>query len=300
MWRFDNLQIDSKSPARQITKFGYHLPAAQAVAMFSAGMLSDTLFRIPRAEGLQALQRRGEHGARELSSWRLCLSAGNSERFSLESEETICVLQQGRARISVGDASWTASRSNVFDDRATAVYVPPGAALTVTAEAPLEAVLVSAPTSERSAPAAITPDDVVVNPRGRGNYLREVHDIFVRDGHAKRLMVGETFNPAGNWSSYPPHKHDGRNGEPCLEEVYHFRIDPAQGFGQQVLYTNDGESVTHQVRDGDAVLLPYGYHPVSAAPGYRLYYLWAMAGEQRKLALYEDPAHRWIHDAPVA
>ncbi len=268
--------------------------------MFSAGMLSETLFRIPRAEGLQVLQRRGEHGARELSSWRLCLSAGNVERFAIKGEEIICVLQQGRARISVGDMSWTASRSNVFDERATAVYVPPGATLTVTAEAPLEAVLVSSPTSEGSAPAVITPDDVVVNPRGRGNYLREVHDIFVRDAHATRLMVGETFNPAGNWSSYPPHKHDGRNGEPCLEEVYHFRIDPAQGFGQQVLYTNDGESVTHQVRDGDAVLLPYGYHPVSAAPGYRLYYLWAMAGEQRKLALYEDPAHRWIHDAPVA
>ncbi len=110
-------------------------------------------------------------------------------------------------------------------------------------------------------------------------------------------MVGETMNPPGHWSSYPPHKHDGRDGEPALEEIYHFRISPSQGFGQQVLYTSDGESVTHQVRDGDAVLLPYGYHPVSSPPGYCLYYLWAMAGEQRKLALFEDPAHRWIHDA---
>jgi 5-deoxy-glucuronate isomerase len=109
-------------------------------------------------------------------------------------------------------------------------------------------------------------------------------------------MVGETFNPPGHWSSFPPHKHDGRNGEPKLEEVYHYRIDPPQGFGYQTIYTNDGESITHQVRDRDTVLLPYGYHPVSAAPGYRLYYLWAMAGEQRELALYEDPAHRWIHE----
>jgi 5-deoxy-glucuronate isomerase len=113
-------------------------------------------------------------------------------------------------------------------------------------------------------------------------------------------MVGETFNPPGNWSSYPPHKHDGRDGEPTLEEVYYFRIDPPQGFGQQMLYTADGESVTHAVRDGDTVLLPYGYHPVSAPPGYRLYYLWGMAGAQRKLALHEDPTHRWIHDAPNA
>jgi len=108
-------------------------------------------------------------------------------------------------------------------------------------------------------------------------------------------MVGETFNPAGHWSSYPPHKHDGRDGEPKLEEVYYYRIDPPQGFGHQMLYTAAGESVTHTVRDGDAVLLPYGYHPVSSPPGYRLYYLWAIAGEQRKLALHEDPAHSWIH-----
>ena len=137
---------------------------------------------------------------------------------------------------------------------------------------------------------------VRINSRGRGNYAREVHDIFVTDPFAERIMVGETFNPAGHWSSYPPHKHDGKDGEPVLEEVYYFRIDPPQGFGQQMLYTADGESVCHVVRDGDAVLLPYGYHPVSSPPGYRLYYLWAMAGGERRLALHEDPAHRWIHE----
>ena len=110
-------------------------------------------------------------------------------------------------------------------------------------------------------------------------------------------MVGETINPPGNWSSYPPHKHDGRDGEPVLEEVYYYRISPPQGFGQQMLYTTDGESTTHTVKDGDAVLLPYGYHPVSAPPGYKLYYLWAMAGTERKLALHEDPAHTWLHKA---
>jgi len=121
-----------------------------------------------------------------------------------------------------------------------------------------------------------------------------VHNVFVTDTHARRLLVGETFNAPGNWSSYPPHKHDGRDGEPVLEEVYHYRVDPPQGFGVQMLYTADGESITHTVRDGDAVLLPYGYHPVSAPPGYRLYYLWGMAGAERRLALHEDPAHSWV------
>lgn len=263
-------------------------------------MLSETLFRVPRGEGLQLLQRRGERGARELTSWRLCLSRGKSEQYSAQNEETILVLQQGSGNVAVDEQRWTMLRPGVFAGRASALYIPPGKTVTVTATDALEAVLVSTPAAAGGAPAFAGPDDVVVNARGRGNYAREVHDIFVRDPHAKRLMVGETFNPAGHWSSFPPHKHDGRNGEPCLEEVYYFRIDPEQGFGQQVLYTNDGESVTHQVRDGDTVLLPYGYHPVSSPPGYRLYYLWAMAGEQRKLALYEDPAHTWIHDAPVA
>jgi 5-deoxy-glucuronate isomerase len=126
-----------------------------------------------------------------------------------------------------------------------------------------------------------------------------VHDIFVTDPHAQRLMVGETFTPPGHWSSFPPHKHDGRDGEPTLEELYYFRVDPPQGFGHQMLYTADGEVVTHAVKDGDAVLLPYGYHPVSAPPGYTLYYLWAMAGAERRLALHEDPDHRWIHDAAL-
>ena len=263
-------------------------------------MLSDTLYRVPRSEGLQLLQRRGERGARELTTWRLRLSPGQSERYTVEGEETVFVLQQGSGALEVEGRRWDVVRPGVFEARATALYVPPGKTLTVTAKDTVEAVLVSTPAPDGGSAVLTTPEAVTVNARGRGNYTREVHDIFVRDEHVKRLMVGETFNPAGHWSSFPPHKHDGRNGEPTLEEVYYFRIDPAQGFGHQVLYTNDGESVTHQVRDGDAVLLPYGYHPVSSPPGYRLYYLWAMAGEQRRLALYEDPAHTWIHDAPVA
>jgi 5-deoxy-glucuronate isomerase len=108
-------------------------------------------------------------------------------------------------------------------------------------------------------------------------------------------MVGETFSPSGSWSSFPPHKHDGLDGEPRLEEVYHFRVDLPGGFGIQRLYTSAGEDVSLTVEDGDAVLIPYGYHPVAVAPGYRLYYLWALAGDERRLALYEDPRHRWIH-----
>jgi 5-deoxy-glucuronate isomerase len=261
-------------------------------------MLSETLFRVPREPGLHVLQRRGDRGARELTSSRLCLRAGERLEYASPGEETIVVLQQGRGTFATPNLARVVSRKGVFEERASAMCLPPNVTLTVTADSDLEAVLVSAPSSAAGAVAFVGPGDVTVNARGRGTYAREVHDLFVRDAYATRLMVGETFNPPGHWSSFPPHKHDGGNGEPRLEEVYHFRVSPAHGFGHQMLYTEAGEAVTHQVRDGDAVLLPYGYHPVSAPPGYSLYYLWAMAGDQRQLALYEDPAHRWIHDQP--
>ncbi len=207
-------------------------------------MLTDTLFRQPRQSGVQLLQKRGDGGSRELSTRRLRLDAGTSATFRLADEETVVVLQQGNGTFAAAGTTWPVSRSGVFTERATALYLPPGVELTATADTLLEAVLISTPAPAGGTAALIGPDDVRVNARGRANYSREVHDIFVTDPHVKRLMVGETFNPPGNWSSYPPHKHDGKDGEPTLEEVYYFTIDPPQGFGQQILYTNDGESAS--------------------------------------------------------
>ena len=206
-------------------------------------MLTDTLFRVPRNQGLQLLQRRGDRGARELTSWRLFLKPGTSERYSSPTEETAVVLQNGRGTFAAGDERWDVSRSNVFDEKATALYLPPGVELRVTATTPLEAVLIATPAEGGGRPAIVRPADIDPQARGRGTYAREIHNIFVTDTHAKRLLVGETFNPPGNWSSYPPHKHDGRDGEAVLEEVYHYRIDPPQGFGVQMLYAADGESI---------------------------------------------------------
>lgn len=230
-------------------------------------MLSETLFRLPRKSGLQLLQRRGDNGARELTSSRICLNAGGSARYVCQDEESVIVLQQGRGTFATPDATWPVTRANVFAERATALYLPPGVPLVVKADSELEAIVVSAPSSAAGTAVLLRPNEVTVNARGRGTYAREVHDLFVRDPHATRLMVGETFNPPGHWSSYPPHKHDGRNGEPFLEEVYHFRVSPAHGFGHQMLYTTDGESVTHQVHDGDAVLLPYRVSSCLVASG---------------------------------
>jgi 5-deoxy-glucuronate isomerase len=269
-------------------------------SMTSPSRLAHTLHRVARSPGLVPLQQRGSD-ARELSSWRLRLARGQSMSFERSDEETVVVLQRGAGTFAAGGVTWGVERSDVFAGPATALLLPPGVGLEVGATRDLEAILISAPAPGRAGapPVLVGPEDVDILDRGSDGFQREVHNLFVTDPHAQRLLVGETFNPPGCWSSFPPHKHDGRNGEPTLEEVYHYRIDPPVGFGHQTLYTRADahgsvEEVTHLVRDGDAVVIPYGYHPVSVPPGYRLYYLWALAGEERRLALFEDPDHQWV------
>jgi len=179
-------------------------------------MLVDTLLRAPRTNGRQPLLQRGTHGARELSLVRMRIAAAGREDYVAAGEETIVVLQEGQGVVAVDGRKWPVNRRGVFAERATALYLPPGQTVSVSATTPLEAVLVSAAAAGGGDPALVGPSDVRVNARGKGSYAREVHDIFVTDPYARRLMVGETFNPPGNWSSYPPHKHDGRDGEPVF------------------------------------------------------------------------------------
>src|SRR4029453_7663923 len=152
-----------------------------------------------RERGWHVLQRRGERGAQELTSSRLCLDAGGHAAYVQPGEETVIVLQEGRGTFSTPDATWPVQGGRGLTERATALYLPPNVPLTVTADSDLEAVLVSAPSPPGGTPVLLQPDEIPVTPRGRGSSSREVHDIFVRDPHAKRLMVGETFNPPVNW-----------------------------------------------------------------------------------------------------
>src|SRR3954451_2200429 len=120
-------------------------------------MLADTLCRTPRRPGLHLLQKRGERGAHELTSFRLNLDPGASHTFVSPDEETVFVLQDGRGSAELDGASWRINRTGVFNERATAVYVPPGRRLPVRAETPLEAILVSTPAPAGGTPAIVTP-----------------------------------------------------------------------------------------------------------------------------------------------
>lgn len=162
----------------------------------------------------------------------------------------------------------------------------------------MEIAIASAPTTHQHLPArVIRPEDVSIELRGEGNTRRRVQHIMDVDQQAERLILVEVITPAGNWSSFPPHKHDTENPphEAYLEETYYHHIQPGDGFAFQRVYTYDGFDETVAVNDGDLVLVPKGYHVVSAAPGYELYYLNVMAGPRREWLYQVDPAfHRLL------
>jgi 5-deoxy-glucuronate isomerase len=233
---------------------------------------------------------RGTHLGLELPRLR----SGETTTFAApDDEEAVLVLlagevEWGRSRVS---------RKDVFDTPASAVYLPPGTAIGVTAHEDTDLALITTVDCHLEAggePTFVTPEDVTINRRGKPGWQRDVHDVVNDQVAAQQLIVGETFNEPGQWSSYPPHKHDGTNGEPALEEVYYYRFDQPSGFGFQGLYDESGNERAVFLRHGAIVGIPRGYHPVCAAPGYRLYYLWALVGRPRQLAMYEDPAHRWL------
>jgi 5-deoxy-glucuronate isomerase len=210
-------------------------------------------------------------------------------------QEAAIVLLSGLVEFD-GEA---ASRTSVFEQPASAVYLPPGAVMEVDATSDAELALVATrgyDLTSSDAPTVVHPDDVVIEARGRPGWQRDVHDVIAQPVSARHLLLGETFNEPGQWSSFPPHKHDGGDGEIALEEVYYYRFDRPDGFGFQGLYETDGEATAVFLKHGSIVGIPRGYHPVCAAPGYRLYYLWALVGDHRQLAMHEDPAHRWLHD----
>jgi 5-deoxy-glucuronate isomerase len=196
-----------------------------------------------------------------------------------------------------------AGRASVFERVSDFAYVPRDSALEIESETGGEFALPMAPARRRLAPAYGPAERVPVETRGAGAATRQITNFCSAEAFAAdRLLAVEVLTPAGNWSSYPPHKHDqARPGEAILEEIYYFRIAGPDGFGIHRTYASDGEfDVTVTVRDGDVFLVPRGYHgPSVATPNHEMYYLNVLAGPgpERTMAFCDDPAHHWIRDA---
>jgi 5-deoxy-glucuronate isomerase len=231
-------------------------------------------------------------------SFRVAVSPFETETAD---EEVALISLSGRCTVEAEGARWElGGRSSVFEGMPWALYLPRDTAYRVEAPERLELAICGARCEHRREPLLVRPDDVEIEVRGAGNATRQINHILKPEFPAERLLVVEVFTPAGNWSSYPPHKHDEDRppAEVVLEETYYYRIRRPEGFAVQRLYIpRRGVDVTVPVRDGDLMLVPWGYHTTCAAHGYDLYYLNALAGERRSMAASDDPDFAWIRSS---
>jgi 5-deoxy-glucuronate isomerase len=230
------------------------------------------------------------------------LAAGQRVTRAADNRERLVLVLEGRASVAAGrnDFGTVGSRASVFDGPPPpVVLVAPGAAVEVEAVADALVAIAGAPGGAVQRTACIEPDVILVEQRGSGNTARRIHHLLPPAAEAGRLIAFEVFTPGGNWSSYPPHKHDTENPpvEARLEELYFYRFAKPQGFAFARVYTPDrtlDEAMTPM--DGDLVLVPEGYHPVGAPAGYECYYLNVMAGPNRAWHFTIDPDHAWLMD----
>jgi 5-deoxy-glucuronate isomerase len=204
----------------------------------------------------------------------------------------VLTLLSGELQVS-GPVSDVLARRNVFEDPPAAIYVGRGQKVTVAGKRAGELVIVES-AAQKPGPVRIV-RAAGREERGKAGFRRTVYNLIDEQFPAERLLVGETLNQPGNWSSFPPHKHDRvSRDERRLQEVYFFKVQPEPGFGLMHLYDYERLNETYSVRNNDVVWIPRGYHPVSAMPGHRLYYLWALAGDGRKLMWNTDAQFRWL------
>jgi 5-deoxy-glucuronate isomerase len=260
------------------------------------------------ARGPYALEVTPESAGWGYSGLRVLeLAAGQRVELDTGETEVVVLSLGGSADVTVDDQTFAlVGRSNVFAGPSDVVYAPRDARLTVSSVEGGRFALASAVCERRLEPAHLPAHDVPVEMRGAGQSSRQVNNFGVPGVlDADRIIACEVLTPGGNWSSYPPHKHDEeREGETRLEEIYYFEVadGPAgPGIGFQRVYGHESADIdiAAEVRSGDVVLIPHGWHgPSMAAPGYDLYYLNVMAGPgaERAWLICDDPEHAWVRD----
>jgi 5-deoxy-glucuronate isomerase len=232
------------------------------------------------------------------------LAKGDIWRDSTGDHEVAIVVLGGKLTIDWGEGPQSiGGRENVFAGYPSVVYLPCDIAYQVRAESLVEIAVSRIRSQMKLSPRLFTPADLDCEIRGGGNTTRQITRIIRPESKADKLMMNEVYTPGGNWSSYPPHKHDCRNPpkESDLDELYYFRMDHPDGFALFRQYDGMG---THDaavtIRDGDLVILRDGYHLVAAAPGYKVYYLAVLAGAERSLAASTDPRYDHLRNAREA
>lgn len=249
--------------------------------------------------GFTPLSKPGDAGMQHLRFGMIALASGRTHRLEAGDQETALVLLKGEALVSGGGLSRQAigPRADVFHDKPWTVLLPARNPCEIEATADCEIAVCQAPSTRPGAALVIPPDKVKELSLGQPGFQRQARMMVTEELPADYLFLGEAIVPPANWASFPPHRHDFDDlpHEVDMEEIYYFRFDRPQGFGIQKIYT-DSRSIdeTYTVQDHHTVLIPEGYHPVATAPGYSMYYLWVMAGKNRRFLSRPDPDHGWV------
>ena len=252
------------------------------------GASGETMLMTPESSGFEHL---AFHARR--------LVKGESFAGETGQNELGLVVLGGRCSVESSAGSWPnfGDRAHVFNGLPYTLYLPIETAFTVRAESDCDLAFCFCRAELKYSARLVSPDEVEVEVRGGANATRQINHILKPEFPAHRLLIVEVYTPGGNWSSYPPHKHDVHNPpeEVDLEEIYYYKVDHPDGYAIQKVYTPDRRiDATLTVRDGELVLIPEGYHPVVAAHGYNVYYLNALAGSARSMAASDDPAYAWV------
>ena len=228
------------------------------------------------------------------------LAPGQSITRPADGHELAVVVLEGSAGIRAGGQRYSSlgSRETVFDGTAPPVLLlEPGSDLEVEAESAATIIVADAPAADVRLTRLFEADDLYVETRGTGITERRIHHLLPPTTEAGRLILFEVYTPGGNWSSYPPHKHDTEDPprEAYLEELYYYRFKRPEGWGFARVYTPDGAlDESFAPKDSDVLLIPRGYHPFGAPAGYDAYYLNVMAGPNRAWHFTLDPDHAWL------
>lgn len=226
------------------------------------------------------------------------LQSGESVSLGPDSMERALVPLSGTAVVEVEESLFAiGGRGDVFEGPTSFLYVPRDTYALISAESGLELAICAAECECRHEIKLVEPADQSSEIRGSGSATRHISTLIGSDFPADRLFVVEVWTPSGNWSSYPPHKHDeATNDEGVLEETYYYRFAKSNGFALQRLYSpSHGFDATFAVHHGDLCIFPWGYHTTCVAPGYDLYYLNVLAGPEsgHAMRVHEDPDHEW-------
>lgn len=229
------------------------------------------------------------------------LRAGETAAEATGAYEVILVMVEGRATLTAAGREWGSlgDRMSVFEKTPPhCLYVPNGQDWRAVAETDCVIAVCSAPGHGGHSARRIGPDGITLTQRGKGPNTRWINNIAMEaEDYADSLLVTEVFTPAGNWSSYPSHRHDEDDFPRItyLEETYYHRLNPAVGWAIQRVYTDDGSlDETMAVKDGEVVLVPRGHHPCGAPHGFELYYLNVMAGPRRAWRFEPAPEVRQV------